>query len=339
MTIATILDHLARRHDLSAAEASDAFAQLMDGQLTPSQAGALLLGLSAKGETAQEMHAAVENALQRAHLVEGIEGDYADVVGTGGDGKMSFNCSTATALTLAGMGYRIVKHGNRAASSTSGAGDVLEQLGYPLDLDAEGIKTSLAEHRFAFAFAPHFHPCFKYVAPIRRELGVRTLFNLLGPLINPSRPPLMMLGVARAELVQPVAETLAATGRYERAYVFCGAGDYDELTTFGPATASFVQGSDVQPVEVDPAKWGFSLKPASQEELSVHSKEEAAEALRAILAGSGKPVMSEMVAFNVALGVRLFEPEKSPAECAEKAREAIAQGMGGKVAQGWNHGV
>ena len=128
MTTATILDQLAEGHDLSAEEANYAFAQLMDGQLTPSQSGAFLLTLRAKGETAEEMHAAVQNALQRAYLVDGVEGDYADVVGTGGDGKHSFNCSTATALTLAGMGYRIVKHGNRAASSSSGAVKVGEKL-------------------------------------------------------------------------------------------------------------------------------------------------------------------------------------------------------------------
>ncbi len=336
MTISEILKKLTERRDLTAQEANEAFTRLMDGELTPSQAGAFLFGLSAKGETAPEMHAAVENALKRAKLVEGIDGDYADIVGTGGDGKMSFNCSTATAITLAGMGYRIVKHGNRAASSTSGAGDALELLGYPLNLDAEGIKASLEAYRFAFAFAPHFHPCFKYVAPIRRELGIRTIFNILGPLINPSRPPLMMLGVASPALVHPVAETLAATGRYKRAYVFCGAGGYDELTLFGPATACFVQGKQVQPVELNPIEWGFTHKPSAEGELSVHSKEEAGEVLRAILCGKGSPAMAEMVAFNVALGVKLFDPGADISVCAQKARDAVAQGLGDRVVQSWN---
>ena len=336
MTTATILDRLAEGCDLSAEEADYAFAQLMDGQLTPAQSGAFLLTLRAKGETAGEMHAAIQNALQRACLVDGVKGDYADVVGTGGDGKHSFNCSTATALTLAGMGYRIVKHGNRAASSSSGAGDVLEQLGYPLDLDPVGIRESLASCNFAFAFAPHFHPCFKHIGPIRRELGVRTLFNLLGPLINPSRPPLMMLGVAAPKFVSLVAHALAQSGSYKRAYVFCGAQDYDELTLFGPATACRVQGDKVEHLSIDPVQWGFTTPPSSPDELRVESKEEAASALRAILSGQGAPAMRDMVAFNVALGVRLFEPELPESECARRAREALAAGVGMKVVEQWS---
>ncbi len=335
MTTATILDRLAEGCDLSAEEADYAFAQLMDGQLTPAQSGAFLLTLRAKGETAGEMHAAIQNALQRACLVEGVKGDYADVVGTGGDGKHSFNCSTATALTLAGMGYRIVKHGNRAASSSSGAGDVLEQLGYPLDLDPVGIRESLASCNFSFAFAPHFHPCFKHIGPIRRELGVRTLFNLLGPLINPSRPPLMMLGVAAPKFVSLVAHALAQSGSYKRAYVFCGAQDYDELTLFGPATACRVQGDKVEHLSIDPVQWGFTTPPSSPDELRVESREEAASALRAILSGQGAPAMRDMVAFNVALGVRLFEPELPESECARRAREALAAGVGMKVVEQW----
>ena len=335
MTTATILDQLAEGRDLSAEEANYAFARLMDGQLTPSQSGAFLLTLRAKGETAEEMHAAVQNALQRACLVDGVEGDYADVVGTGGDGKHSFNCSTATALTLAGMGYRIVKHGNRAASSSSGAGDVLEQLGYPLDLDPAGIRESLASCNFAFAFAPHFHPCFKHVGPIRRELGVRTLFNLLGPLINPSRPSLMMLGVAAPKFVPLVAHTLAVSGSYKRAYVFCGAQGYDELTLFGPATACMVQGDRVEEVTLDPREWGFTTPPSSPDELRVETKEEAAAALRAILTGQGSQAMMDMVAFNVALGIRMFEPGLAERECSQCAREALASGVGMKVVKSW----
>ena len=335
MTIATILDQLAQGHNLSAAEANNAFASLMDGQLTAAQAGALLLGLRAKGETAAEMQSAVQNALERACLIPGVEGDYADVVGTGGDGKHSFNCSTTTALVLAGMGYRIIKHGNRAASSSSGAADALESLGYSLDLHPDGIRESLKMHNFAFAFAPHFHPSFKHIGPIRRELGVRTLFNLLGPLINPSRPPLMMLGVAAPEFVPLVAHTLAASGHYKRAYVFCGALGYDELTVFGPATACLVQGELVQDLVIDPKDWGFTEPPASPDELRVETREEAAAALRALLAGQGSRAMADMVAFNVALGIRLFEPDRSASECGARAREAVASGVGMRVVQGW----
>lgn len=336
MTTACILDRLTERHNLSPAEAEFAFAELMDGKMTPSQAGAFLLTLRAKGETPQEMSAAVQAALRRAHRVEGIVGDYADIVGTGGDGKHSFNCSTATALILAGLGCRIVKHGNRAVSSSSGAADVLEQLGYPLDMNAADIAASVEKCGFAFCFAPHFHPCFKNIAPLRRELGVRTLFNLLGPMINPSRPPLMMLGVARPELVPGMAAVLAEGGEYKRALVLCGAGGYDELTLFGPASAALVQGREMRMLSLSPADWGFeavALTPESEAALQVETRESAAEVLRALLAGQGASAMAEMVAFNVAVGLWLFHPELSRTECAARARRAVASGVGGSITQ------
>ena len=339
MTTATILDRLTERHNLNPDEAEFAFSALLDGEMTPAQAGAFLLTLRAKGETPQEMCAAVQGALQRAHLVTGIAGDYADVVGTGGDGKHSFNCSTATALTLAGLGCRIIKHGNRAVSSSSGAADALEQLGYPLDLNADGIAASVKESGFAFCFAPHFHPSFKNIGPIRRELGVRTLFNLLGPMINPSRPPLMMLGVPSPELAPTIAAVLGQGGAYKRALVLCGAGGYDELTLFGPATACLVQGSEVRRIALVPEDWGFASKlptPENEAALRVETREQASAALRALLSGQGSPAMAEMVAFNVAVGLWLFRPELSKQECGEQARLAVASGVGGRVIQGWS---
>lgn len=338
MNTATILDRLTERHHLSPQEAEFAFSALMEGDMTPAQAGAFLLTLRAKGETPQEMSAAVQAALHRAHLVEGIAGLYADVVGTGGDGKHTFNCSTATALTLAGLGCRIVKHGNRAVSSSSGAADALESLNYPLNLDAAGIRESVSKHGFAFCFAPHFHPSFKNIGPIRRELGVRTLFNLLGPMINPSRPPLMMLGVAAAVLVPSIAAVLAQGGMYERAIVLCGAGDYDELTLFGPATACLVQGSQVSRIVLSPEEWGFEPvlpTPENEAALRVETKEEAAAALRAVLSGQGSPAMVNMVAFNVAVGLWLFHPELSKQECTARARAALAAGVGSRITQNW----
>lgn len=333
MNISDILDRLADGRDMNREEALRAFSLLMDGSLTPAQAGAFLLTLRAKGGTPLEVAAAAEAALQRAHLVQGIQGDFIDIVGTGGDGKHSFNCSTATALTVAGLGYQVVKHGNRAVSSTCGAADVLEEMGYPIHLDAEGIRRSLAVSHFAFAFAPHFHPCFQYVAPIRRELGVRTLFNLLGPLINPSRPTHMMLGVARPELVPVMAEVLALGG-YKRALVVCGAGGYDEVSAFGVATARVVTGSHVEEMEIDPAALGFH-SPTSEAELQVSSREEGSEILRALLHGEGPEAMQEMVALNVAVALSLFEPELDRHLCVERARQAVADGVGARVIANW----
>ena len=169
--ISRILDALAAGQDLTADMAAAGFADIMDGRMTPAQAGCFLMGLRMKGETPLEMAHAVGIALGRANRVEGLEGDCIDVVGTGGDGRNSFNCSTATALTLAGMGYRVVKHGNRAVSSSCGSADALEGLGFPLDVAPEDVRRLLDERNFAFLFAPNFHPSFRNVGPIRRELG------------------------------------------------------------------------------------------------------------------------------------------------------------------------
>jgi len=330
MTIPQILDTLADRRDLDPASAESAFSALADGGMTASQAGSFLLTLRAKGETPQEMASAVRCVLERARLVRGISGDYVDIVGTGGDCKHSFNCSTASALTVAGLGYKVVKHGNRAVSSSCGAGDVLEKVGYPLDLDADGIARLVEKTGFGFAFAPNFHPCFKNIAPVRRELGVRTLFNLLGPLVNPSRPPLMMLGVANKELVPTIAEALAKTGNYKRALVIHGAGGYDEVTAFGPAEARLVVGDSVREMEIDPAQLGFA-PPDSEADLRVESKEEAEAALLAVISGKGNRAISDMVALNVAVCISLFEPDLDRHECVARAREAVSSGAGMKV--------
>lgn len=333
MTISSLLETLADGHDLTPEQADQAFADLMDGKMTPAQAGAFLLTLRAKGETTTEVSAAVRAALERSQSVDGIRGEYVDIVGTGGDGKKSFNCSTATAIIMAGLGYQVVKHGNRAVSSSSGAADVLESLGYPLNLDAGGIRDSLRHCGFAFEFAPRFHPSFKNIGPIRKDLGTRTLFNLLGPLINPSRPTHMMLGVSKPELVPVLAEVLAQ-GAYKRAIVLCGAGGYDEATTFGPATAYSVTDSIVEPMEIDPAALGFEAA-GSEDDLRVDTAEEARETLLAILAGRGPKPMMDMVALNVALCISIFEPDTDRHTCVARARRALEEGVGLRVIENW----
>lgn len=325
MSISSILDKLADGFDLTPDEAVFAMTELMDGRLTQSQAGALLLTLRAKGETARELAAAVQVCLNRAVQVSGIQGDYIDIVGTGGDGKHSFNCSTCAALVLAGMGYQVLKHGNRAVSSSSGAADALESLGYPLNLDPEGIKKSLKQCGFAFCLAPHFHPGFKNIVPIRRELAVRTLFNLLGPMINPSRPTHMMMGVAKPELVSVIADVMALGG-YRRALVIHGAGGYDEATTFGPVNARLIENGKVHDFSFDPADYGFTA-PASDDDLRVETREEAEAAVRNVLQGKGSKVMQDMVAVNVALALHIINPDLDMSACVSRARMAVSDGI------------
>lgn len=327
--MAAILERLAAREDLTADMAASAFAALMDGRLTPAQAGGLLMGLRMKGESALELAHASRAALARAVAVEGVGGTCIDVVGTGGDGRHSFNCSTAASLTLAGMGYRVVKHGNRAVSSTCGSADALEALGVDLEADPAAVAESVARRNFAFLFAPRFHPAFRNIGPLRRELGVRTLFNILGPMINPARPSHLLMGVARPELVELAAETLRQTP-LRRGAVVCGAGGYDEVTPMGPARVALLRDGEVRPLRLDPADFGLAHA-CRAADLAVESREDAVAVLRQLLAGRGPEAMLDMVALNVGLAVYLLEEDLDLGAAMGRAREAVRAGAGGEV--------
>ncbi|MDR0827656.1 MAG: anthranilate phosphoribosyltransferase [Desulfovibrio sp.] len=340
--MAAIMESLARGEDLSPEAAREAFTRLMDGELPPSQAGALLLGLRAKGETAAEVGEAVRAVLERAVPVPPVPQDCIDIVGTGGDSKGSFNCSTAVSLSLAGMGYKVLKHGNRSVSSRCGSADVLEQIGIPLDTPPESVPRALEEEGFVFLFAPRYHPAFRHVMPVRRELGVRTLFNVLGPLVNPGKPGLHFLGVAEPEQLSLVAETLAQAGQGDGAVVY-GAGGYDELTPMGKAEILFVRQGAIQPAFLDPAEYGFV--PCAEKDLAVRDPEDAARILRALLQGQGPKAMRDMLALNLGFALYLLEPEDGEAadpalgfaplrmrEAMERAGRAVDQGAGRKWA-------
>lgn len=257
--------------------------------------------------------------------VEGLEGDCIDVVGTGGDGRNSFNCSTATALTLAGMGYRVVKHGNRAVSSSCGSADALEGLGFPLDVAPEDVRRLLDERNFAFLFAPNFHPAFRNVGPIRRELGIRTLFNLLGPLINPARPTHILLGVARPELVELLAETLRQS-HIRKAAVVYGAGGYDEVTPLGPTKMMIVHNGNLTPMSLDPSDYGIQplQSGGTGRSFQVGSRGCAEEH-----PGGERPACHDgYVILNVGVAMFLLEEHMDLSVCMAKAREAVCAGIG-----------
>ena len=323
--VKNILETLAQGLDLDAASAEQGFELLMDGELTPGQAGAFLMGLRAKGETAAEMAAAVRAALARARLVQGLTRKRIDPVGTGGDNRHSFNCSTATALVLAGMGYQVTKHGNRAVSSTSGSADAVEGLGLPMLTEPEEIRRELEQRNFVFLFAPYFHPAFKHIMPVRKDLGIRTLFNLLGPLLNPARPTHQLLGVARPEIMRTMAEVLQMGG-IEKAAVVHGAGGFDELTPFGPNHVVWVSADAVAASELDPQELGFAR--SNPDDVAVRDKDQALDVLRELLAGKGPQAMRDMLALNVAVAVHLLEDGVSMRESVERARAALEQGAG-----------
>ena len=325
---ATILDTLARREDLSAEMAAAGFAALMDGKMSPAQAGSFLIGLRMKGESALELAHATRAALARAVRVDGISGTTIDVVGTGGDGRNSFNCSTASSLTLAGMGYKVVKHGNRAVSSKCGSADALEALGITLEKDPASVAEMVKKRNFAFIFAPYFHPSFANIGPVRKEMGVRTLFNILGPMINPARPSHLLMGVARPELVELVAETLLQSP-LQRAAVVCGSGNYDEVTPIGPTKMALIQNGKITPMMLDPQEFGIAS--CSVDDLAVSGKEEAVAVLNDILDGHGPRAMMDMVVLNVGLAIYLLEEKMDMALCMARAREAVSAGVGRKV--------
>ena len=326
VSLKVLMERLACHQDLEANMAQEGFEKLMDGEMTQAQAGAFLMGLRAKGETPLELSYAVRAALARAVPVPPLPEGCIDVVGTGGDGRNSFNCSTATCLTLAGMGYPVAKHGNRAASSTSGSSDVLQLLGLPMEEDPKKVIEHIRQTNFGFFFAPYFHPSFKYVGSTRRDLAIRTLFNILGPMINPARPPYLLMGVARPELVRLMADTLCQSGHLRRAAVAYGAGGYDEVTPMGPATVILMERGRLTFLPLDPAEYG--IKPCSEEDLAVHSREEALFVLEELLQGRGPQPMKDMVALNTGLALHLVEPGLTLARCMEKAREAVEGGAG-----------
>ncbi len=241
--------------------AEAAMEELMDGVAPPAQVAALLAMLRLRGETAEELAAFARVMRSRAVRVEAPDGAI-DIVGTGADGSGTFNISTLTAFVVAGSGVPVAKHGNRAVTSRSGAADVIEALGIPLDPGPEAVSAMIRELCFGFIFAPAYHPAMKHAMPIRRELPIRTVFNLLGPLSSPARVRRQLLGVAEARLLPLLAGVLSRLDM-DRALVVHGADGLDELSLAGPNRALLVEGRDVREVTIDAAELGLGSAPAS----------------------------------------------------------------------------
>jgi len=327
MTVSEILEILAQQRPLSDDQADFMFEELMTGKLTEAQAGAFLMGLRSKGEDSTDLAAGVRAGVAHAKKIPGFDGNrpepVIDTCGTGGDGQCSFNCSTAVSLFLADQGYTVAKHGNRALSSSCGSADALEALGVPLDLAPEQAAEGLEKHHFAFLFAPAYHTAFKYIMPVRKQLGIRTLFNFMGPLLNPARPSHQLLGVGDPERLFLMGETLLLTG-VKRALIFSGAGGFDELTTWGMNRGYIIQDGRMDKTVVDPAVLGFRRH--APEDVRVTGKEDAVEKLRAVLAGKGPAAMMDMVAINLAGCLHLLDKGTMP-ECADMARDIVNKGL------------
>ena len=309
-------------HDLTRAEAREAMQQIMEGGATQAQIAGFLVALRAKGETADEIAGCAEAMREHALPVRPQRDDLVDTAGTGGDGKSTLNISTAAALLAAAAGAGVAKHGNRAASSQTGSADVLEALGFELDLAPERIARSIDELGFGFMFAQAHHPAMKHAAPVRRELGTRTVFNVLGPLTNPARARAQVVGVYSPSLVRPVAEALAQLGA-RRAFVVHGAGGIDELSPVGPSQVCEVVDGGVRDRVVDPRELG--IEPTSLEELAGGKPAENAAAIRRVFAGErGGP--REAVLLNAAGAIAAGGRAEDLREGIELAREALDSG-------------
>jgi anthranilate phosphoribosyltransferase len=280
---------------LNRLEAASAFEQMMSGEATPSQMGALLMALRVRGETVEEITGAV-TAMRAKMLRVVAPADAIDVVGTGGDASGSFNISTCAALIVAGAGVPVAKHGNRALSSRSGAADVLAALGVNIDLTPDRIGRCIGEAGIGFMFAPAHHPATKNVAATRAELGTRTIFNLLGPLSNPAGVRRQMIGVFSRQWTEPLAQVLKNLGA-ERAWVVHGSDGLDEITTAGSTTVSALENGAVRSFEISPEQVGLAkVKP---EALRGGDASANAQAVLEVL--EGKPsAFRDVALFNAA---------------------------------------
>jgi anthranilate phosphoribosyltransferase len=288
-----------KNQNLTAAEAEAAMNIIMTGQATPAQIGGYLVALRMKGETVDEVvGSARAMRAQASRVALPANGEpVTDTAGTGGDGAHSFNISTTAAFVIAGAGHKVAKHGNRAASSSCGSADVLSALGVNLELTPEQVAASIAQVGIGFMFAPKFHPAMKHAIGPRRELGQRTIFNLLGPLTNPAGATLQLIGVYDRSLTQPLAEVVGELGG-RAAFVVHGYGGLDELTTAGPNHVSHLKNGQVKTFELDTAQFG--LRPAAPEDLRGGAPEENARILRALLSGEDTSPRRDVVLLNSA---------------------------------------
>ncbi len=318
------LARLLRREDLSQAESAALMRALADETLPAALAGAVLAALRSKGETAEEVRgfaSAMRDLALRVVLPHGLHA--ADIVGTGGDDSGSFNISTGAALLAAACGVPVVKHGNRSVSSMSGSADVLEALGVPLAQDADHALECLRQCGFTFLFAPNFHPAMKAIAPVRRALGARTVFNVLGPLTNPAAPPFSVVGAFDLPTARLMADALSGLP-IERAFVVHGEPGWDEATPVGPFVVFDVRPGTVRRGRRNPLHYG--LPPCRPAELAGGDAAANARAIELVFAGSDRGAHRDALVLGAGLVLDLTGRTRGLRRGIERAREAIDSG-------------
>lgn len=306
---------------LTEEQAAAAMEQIMTGEATPAQFGAFVTALRLKGETVDEIAGMARVMRDRARRVQ-VDGALLDTCGTGGDDSGTFNVSTAAAFVAAGAGARVAKHGNRAMTSRCGSADVLEALGARIDLSPEGVRRCLEEVGIGFMFAPAFHPAMKFAAGPRREIGIRTVFNILGPLTNPAGARAQVLGVASAALAEKMALVLQRLGS-EHALVVHGDDGVDEVSVCGPTTVFELANDGVCCYRVHPSDVGLAARPRAA--LLGGTPAENAAALRSVLAGEPGP-LRDFVLMNAAAGLVAYDLAPDLAAGVRRAAAAIDSG-------------
>ena len=319
---ADLLEKLHRRQDLTADEAAAAMGEIMDGRAEPAEIAGLLVALRMKGERPAEIVGLARAMRARAVKLTREVGPVVDTCGTGGDGARTFNVSTAAALALAGCGVRVAKHGNRAVSSRCGSADVLEHLGVRVAADPATVERCLEEAFIAFFFAPTFHPSMRHAAAARRQLGIRTAFNLLGPLTNPAGASRQIVGVPRPELTELVARSLAQLGS-ERAWVVHGADGLDEISTTGYTKISECHAGSVHTFYVHPSD--FDLPKADVQALGGGDAADNARIIRGVLAGDPGPAR-DIVALNAGAALLLAGRVATVREGVARATKSLVEG-------------
>lgn len=306
---------------LSETEIRTALEQMTEGAATPAQMGAFLMALRVRGETVDEITGAAQMMRARMKRVD-VPAGAVDIVGTGGDGTGTFNISTCAALIAAGAGVRIAKHGNRSVSSLAGASDVLAALGVKLDVPFEVISRAVAEAGVGFMWAPQHHPAMKHWAPVRAELGIRTIFNLLGPISNPAGVRRQVVGVFSRQWVEPIARVLQKLG-CDHVWIVHGHDGLDELTTTGATDVTEVKGGTLRSFEVTPADAG--LAPARLSDLRGGDAQTNAAAIRDVLAGKQTP-LRDIAILNAAAALIVAGKAATLTEGAALAARAVESG-------------
>lgn len=297
-----LLEQLYSGHSLSTSESTALFNAVIQGELSNEQIAAMLIALKVRGANTEEITGAVAASLQNAKAFPHPNYSFADIVGTGGDGQNTINISTASAIVAASMGAKVAKHGNRSVSSKSGASDVLTALGVNVNVTPEQARQALDEIGVCFLFAQQYHSGFRYVAPVRAALKTRTIFNILGPLINPARPTYHLLGVYAPELVKTYAETAVAL-EHQHSFVVHGSG-LDEVALHGETQVAEIKNGKIEYFTLTPEDFG--LKAQSLESLRGGEPQENAQMLTALLQGKGKAEHANAVTANTALLLKLF---------------------------------